>query len=77
MRQFYVDVEKLLKREGNITLTELAERVDIHKSNLSRMARGTPVNLATINKIANALKIDDISEIVSIKKNLLRRKAYE
>ncbi|MCU5658271.1 helix-turn-helix transcriptional regulator [Bacillus cereus] len=68
MRQFYVDIERLLNREGKITLTELAEKVDIHKSHLSRMARGTPVNLVTINKIANALNIDDISEIVSIKK---------
>ncbi|PGB54585.1 helix-turn-helix domain-containing protein [Bacillus anthracis] len=68
MTQFYLDVEKLRRREGNITLERLAEKVGIHKGNLSRMARGNPVNLATINKIANALKIDDISEIVSIKK---------
>ena len=53
MRQFYVDIERLIRREGKITLTELADKVDIHKSHLSRMARGTPVNLVTINKIAN------------------------
>ncbi|MDX9635989.1 MULTISPECIES: helix-turn-helix domain-containing protein [Bacillus] len=69
MTQFYLDVEKLRRREGNITLERLAEKVGIHKGNLSRMARGNPVNLATINKIANALKIEDINEIVSFKKS--------
>lgn len=68
MRRFYIDIDKLLKREGNITLSELAEKVGIHKGNLSRMARGTPANLGTVNKIANALKIDDINEIISMKK---------
>lgn len=67
MSQFYLDVEKLMKREG-CNLTHLAEKVGINKGNLSKIANGRPVNIKTINKVAQALNIENANEILTLKK---------
>lgn len=49
---------KLARKEKGLTQEELAERLDIHETTLSRIETGVSnPSVQTLNKIAKALKI--------------------
>lgn len=66
MTEYYVDIKKLMQRE-RCSLPVLAEKVGINKGHLSQLKNGKSANLRTVSKIMNALRIEDINDIVSIR----------
>ncbi|PFN86619.1 hypothetical protein COJ67_17985 [Bacillus thuringiensis] len=63
---YQVDLESLTKRY-DISLTELAELTGIKQPNLSRIKRRRKANFGSIMRIAKALNIKDLNEIVQAK----------
>lgn len=63
-----VKIKELLKREGGISLRELSRRTDIRHATLSELSNGKRqrIEFAHIERIADALGIDDIREIIDI-----------
>lgn len=62
--QFYVDIEKILKRKG-MTLTELSNKTGIRIEVLSRVKHSRRVTFSTLNKIANGIGETDWEGLVS------------
>ncbi|MGE7864918.1 helix-turn-helix domain-containing protein [Bacillus paramycoides] len=60
---YQVDLESLTRR-CDISLTELAELSGIRQPNLSRIKRRRKASLGSIMRIAKALNIKDLNEIV-------------
>ena len=61
---------KNLLSEKNMTQKKLAEKTGIRESTISDITRGarTVMNFEHIAKIADALNIDDIRDLIEIKK---------
>lgn len=62
----YVDLEGLLQKH-RITLADLSRRTGIERPNLTRIKRNQTATLGSISRIAQALNIKDINEIVKIR----------
>lgn len=62
-------VLKELLHARNITQKELSQLAGIREASVSRLARGyvDRVDLEQISKIATALKVKDINEIITLK----------
>ncbi|MGR5867833.1 helix-turn-helix domain-containing protein [Bacillus pacificus] len=66
--KYYIDLGKITNRY-DITIAELAHKTGIHASNLSRIKRNKTVSLNNLSKIAEALNIQDVNELLSIQQN--------
>ncbi|MDM5432353.1 helix-turn-helix transcriptional regulator [Bacillus hominis] len=66
MAEYYVDIKRLMQRE-KCSLPVLADKIGINKGHLSQLKNGKSANLRTVSKIMNALRIEDINEVVSIR----------
>lgn len=68
-RRIEIGLKELAKSRG-ISLRELARLSDIEPSIINKLANGKreKVYLQHIERIANALEIDDISEIIRLTK---------
>ncbi|SCC21544.1 helix-turn-helix domain-containing protein [Bacillus mycoides] len=64
--EHYVDIDGLLHKH-RITMAELARRTGIERPNLTRIKRNQTATLGSISRIAQALNIRDINEIVKVK----------
>lgn len=62
-----INVDRLLNRY-DLTQKELSELSGVRQASISQLSRGfvSRISIEHIERIANALKIDDISEIISI-----------
>ena len=62
-----IHIQELVKKH-NISLRELSRRADIDIARLSELSSGKRqrINIEYIERIAEALKIDDIREILTI-----------
>lgn len=71
-RRIEIGLKELVKSRG-ISLRELARLSDIEPSIINKLANGKreKVYLQHIERIANALEIDDISEIIRLTKKKL------
>lgn len=66
-KQVVVNIKKLLKKH-NISLRELSRLTDIRHAALSELSnqKRQNINFRHIEKIAEALEIDDIREIIDL-----------
>lgn len=66
-RKVRINVDKLLNKYG-LTQKDLSELADIRQAAISQLSRGfvTRISIEHIEKIANALDIDDINEIIAL-----------
>ena len=67
MKKVYIRINELL-HHYNLSLSELHHITGIRRATLSELANGKRlrIQLDHIEKIANALNIDDINEIISL-----------
>jgi transcriptional regulator with XRE-family HTH domain len=65
-RAYPLDTKKLvdLLMENELTQDELARKTRISKANLSRIMNGQPAYRKTITRIARALGVEDIQELI-------------
>ena len=66
-KRLVVHIQELVKKH-NISLRELSRRADIDIARLSELSSGKRqrINIEYIERIAEALNIDDIREILTI-----------
>ena len=64
--EHYVDLEGLLQKH-RITLADLSRRTGIERPNLTRIKRKQTATLGSISRIAQAINIKDINEIVKVR----------
>ncbi|MBN3525193.1 helix-turn-helix domain-containing protein [Paenibacillus apiarius] len=69
-KKVVVKIGELTKKHG-ISLRELSRLADVRHAALSELSNGkrSNINFAHIEKIANALGIDDIREIIDLVDN--------
>ncbi len=69
MRKITIRLNEVMQERG-LTQTKLAEMANVRQAAISEMSRNIreQINLKTLEKIADALGIDDISELITIKK---------
>ncbi|WP_192825573.1 helix-turn-helix domain-containing protein [Bacillus pacificus] len=65
--KFYIDVQAICDNY-KLSQVELAERAGIKQPSLARIKRNKTVSFAVLNKLAVALNENDISKLISIKK---------
>jgi putative transcriptional regulator len=67
VKKVVVKIPQLLEKHG-ISLRELSRRTDIRHAALSELANGKRenINFGHIERIAEALKIEDIREIIDL-----------
>jgi len=70
MRKITIRLNEVMKERG-LTQTQLSEMAKVRQAAISEMSRNLreQVNLRTLEKIADALDIDDISELIVIENN--------
>ncbi|EES73309.1 DNA-binding helix-turn-helix protein [Paenibacillus sp. oral taxon 786 str. D14] len=69
MRKITIRLNEVMQERG-LTQTKLAELSGVRQAAISEMSRNIreQINLRTLEKIADALDIDDISELITIEK---------
>ncbi|MCM3497664.1 helix-turn-helix transcriptional regulator [Paenibacillus lactis] len=67
MRKITIKLNEVLQSR-NLTQTQLSEMSGVRQAAISEMSRNIreQVNLKTLEKIADALNIDDITELITI-----------
>lgn len=67
MRKVHLKIKEAMKSRG-LTQVQLSEKANIRQSAISALARGNRemISLVHLEKIANALEIDDINELLTI-----------
>ncbi|WP_440112463.1 helix-turn-helix domain-containing protein [Paenibacillus sp. QZ-Y1] len=70
MRRIRIRLNEVMSERG-LTQTQLAELSNVRQAAISEMSRNIreQINLKTLIKIADALEIDDISELIIIEKD--------
>lgn len=70
MRRIRIRLNEVMAERG-LTQTQLAEVSNVRQAAISEMSRNIreQINIKTLIKIANALEIDDISELIVIEKD--------
>ncbi|MEK3868373.1 MULTISPECIES: helix-turn-helix domain-containing protein [unclassified Paenibacillus] len=70
MRKITIRLNEVMQERG-LTQTRLAEMTGVRQAAISEMSRNIreQINLKTLERIADALEIDDISELLSIDKH--------
>lgn len=68
MLKVYIKIDELLKKTG-LTQKELSLKTGVRQAAISEMARNKreKISLEHLEKIANALNIRDINELITIK----------
>lgn len=68
-RKISIRLRPLLSERG-ITQKELAEKTGLREATISRIARdaGTSISFEHLARIADALNVDDIRELIELKK---------
>ncbi|MBP3041039.1 helix-turn-helix transcriptional regulator [Bacillaceae bacterium Marseille-Q3522] len=68
MRKVEIQINEILKKY-DLSLNQLSLLADVRRATLSELANGKRqrIQLEHIEKIANALEIDDINEIITIR----------
>lgn len=66
-RKVRINIDKLLKERG-LTQKELSDLTDVRQAAISNLRRGfvTRISIDHIERIASALDIDDINDIISL-----------
>ncbi|QWI37997.1 helix-turn-helix domain-containing protein [Bacillus mycoides] len=64
--EHYVDIEGLLQKY-RISMADLSRLTGIERPNLSRIKKNKIATLGSISKIAQALNIKDVNEIVKVR----------
>ncbi|WP_339274499.1 helix-turn-helix transcriptional regulator [Paenibacillus sp. FSL W8-0426] len=69
MRNIRIRLNEVMAERG-LTQTQLSELSNVRQAAISEMSRNIreQINLKTLVKIADALEIDDISELIVIEK---------
>ncbi|SDM13762.1 MULTISPECIES: helix-turn-helix transcriptional regulator [Paenibacillus] len=69
MRRIRIRLNEVMVERG-LTQTQLAEISNVRQAAISEMSRNIreQINIKTLIKIADALEIDDISELIVIEK---------
>lgn len=69
MRSIRIRLNEVMAERG-LTQTQLSELANVRQAAISEMSRNIreQINLKTLIKIADALEIDDISELIVIEK---------
>lgn len=69
MRKIRIRLNEVMQERG-LTQTKLSEMTGVRQAAISEMSRNIreQVNLKTLEKIADKLEIDDISELLVIEK---------
>ncbi|HBU80859.1 MAG TPA: XRE family transcriptional regulator [Paenibacillus sp.] len=70
MRRIRIRLNEVMAERG-LTQTQLAEVSNVRQAAISEMSRNIreQINIKTLVKIADALEIDDISELIVIEKD--------
>lgn len=70
MRRIRIRLNEVMLEHG-LTQTQLAEISNVRQAAISEMSRNIreQINIKTLIKIADALEIDDISELIVIEKD--------
>ncbi|MCP3779809.1 helix-turn-helix domain-containing protein [Paenibacillus sp. MZ03-122A] len=70
MRMIRLKLNEVMTQRG-LTQTQLSELSGVRQAAISEMSRNIreQINLKTLVKIADALEIDDISELLSLENN--------
>ncbi|WP_025720055.1 helix-turn-helix domain-containing protein [Paenibacillus sp. 1-18] len=70
MRTIRVKLNEVMTQRG-LTQTQLSELSGVRQAAISEMSRNIreQINLKTLVKIADALEIDDISELLALENN--------
>ncbi|MCP1186462.1 helix-turn-helix transcriptional regulator [Paenibacillus sp. FSL R5-0341] len=70
MRRIRIRLNEVMAERG-LTQTQLAEVSNVRQAAISEMSRNIreQINIKTLIKIADALEIDDISELIVIEKD--------
>ena len=58
-------LNELLEKRG-MTQAQLAEQIGIRQPTLSEMKRRSTINISLIEKIADALNLEDIRELITL-----------
>lgn len=68
-RRIYVKLSEVLKKR-EITQLELSERSGVRQAAISELSRNIrdSINIRHLERIADALNIDDIAELIEIRK---------
>lgn len=68
-RNIYVKISEVMRSRG-LTQLQLAEMTELRQATISELSRNIrdSVNLRHLEKIADALGIDEISELIEIRK---------
>ncbi|MGW8959065.1 helix-turn-helix domain-containing protein [Paenibacillus sp. NPDC055715] len=74
MRKIRLKLNEVMTQRG-LTQTQLSELSGVRQAAISEMSRNIreQINLKTLVKIADALEIDDISELITIENNIKDR----
>lgn len=70
MRKIKIRLNEVMQERG-LTQTKLAEITGVRQAAISEMSRNIreQINLRTLEKIAEKLEIDDITELIRIEKS--------
>ena len=62
-----INIDRILEK-NDLTQAELKEKTGVRQAAISQLSRGfvSRISIDHIERIANALEIDDISEIISL-----------
>lgn len=67
-KKLIIKIEEIAKKSGNLSLSELSELTGVRRATLSELANGKRrrIEFAHIERIAEALNIKDIREIIDL-----------